>query len=152
VKFQSGPGFCGAASVVNALRALGIKARQDQVAQYAGTTAALGTSEHGIKQALERFGCSHQEVSERKYAAAEERLRQHLGNGIGPAILLAESGNHWVTAIGMLGQTRVIVFDSQLYTWNKAENGVHVVQFGEQLRRYWLPYAGKRYALLVTGP
>lgn len=147
MRFQSGSGFCGPAAVANVLRALGIKATEAQVAQHTGTTAGLGTTENGLKQGIERFGCSHEELNERKYATAENRLLEHLKNG--PALLLAESGDHWVAVIGTLAD-RVVIFDSQLYAFNRKENGVHLIQTGNQLRRYWLPFEGKRYAILVS--
>lgn len=149
MRLQSGPGFCGPAAVANVLRALGIKATETQVAVHTGTTAGAGTTENGLKQALERFGCAYEELDERKYATAEARLVEHLA--IGPALLLAEAGDHWVAVIGA-GYGRIVVFDSQLYAFNRKEQGVHVIQTGNSLRRYWLPCESKRYAILVSKP
>ena len=132
---------------MNALRALGLKVREEQAAQYAGTTPGLGTGEFGIRQALDRFGCKTTELSERKYAKAEEALFNHLKHG--PSIILAEGGDHWIAVIGTLGD-RIIIFDSQNRAFNRKENGVHVLERGEQLRRFWLPFENKRYAILIT--
>lgn len=147
MRFQSGPGYCGAAAIVNALRCFGERVREETVAKHAGTTREHGTQEHGIKQALERFECSFEDIIETRYATAQEKLVEHLTQGR-PVIMLVESGNHWVTAVGLLGN-RVIIYDSQNYAWNKAENGVHIVELGTSLREFWLPYEGKRQAIVV---
>lgn len=149
MRFQSGPGYCGPAAVVNALRCFGIRAKEAPVATHAGCTAKDGSTEHGLRQALERYGCAHGTIDEKRYAAAEDLLVAHLKTG--PAILLVEGGEHWVCAIGTLGP-RVICFDAQNYKWNKAENGVHVHETGAALRRYWDAFNGKRYAILVHPP
>lgn len=148
MRYQTAPNRCGPAAVINALRAMGLKVREEQAAQYAGTIPD-GTNEFGIMAALERYGCPFQPISERKYALAEAALFNHLRHG--PVLVLAEAGDHWVTAIGLMGD-RVVIFDSQNRAFNRAENGVHMIQKGEQLRRYWLPCESKRYAILVWPP
>lgn len=147
MRYQSGPGFCGAAVVVNALRCFGERVKEEQAAKYAGTTREQGTSQHGIKQALERYECTHEEIDERRYANAEARLSGYLRDGH-PVILLVESGNHWVTAVGLLGNS-VVIYDPQNYAWNKAENGVHIIALGPNLRDFWLAFEGKRYGIAV---
>jgi hypothetical protein len=147
MRFQGGPQFCSSAAVVNALRCYGVKVREDIVATHAGTTAKHGASEHGIKQALERLDFSWTEILERKYSDAEENLFEFLNRGV-PVILLVEAGEHWVTSIGVLGK-RVVIFDGQNYAFNRKENGCHVYSRGEQLRRYWEPFEGKRYGIAV---
>lgn len=147
MRFQSAPSQCGPAAVVNALRCYGDRQREDRVAKYAGTTRDLGTSEGGIQQSISAFDYSHETIEERKYATAEKLLVLHLHRG-NPVIILAEAGDHWVTAIGLLGQ-RVIIADSQNYAWNKAENGIHVIELGDNFREFWLPYNGKRFGIVV---
>jgi len=148
MRFQSGPGYCGAAAIVNALRCFGERIPENRVAAHAKTTVQ-GTDEHGIKACLEHFGYSYEDISEIKYVKAEKQLITHLSHPKPrPIIMLAESGNHWVTAVGMLGDS-VIIFDSQNYAWNHAENGVHVIKAGKNLRGFWLPYENKRYAIVV---
>jgi ABC-type bacteriocin/lantibiotic exporter with double-glycine peptidase domain len=131
--------------VQNALRALGHKVREDHIAQYAGTTHQ-GTNEFGLMAALTKLEYSFTILNERKYSVAEGTLFTHLKTS--SAIILAEAGDHWVAGIGTLGD-RVVVFDSQMGVANRKENGVHVLQRGEQLRRWWLPCEGKRYAILI---
>lgn len=146
MRYQAKPGWCGAAAAANALRCLGTKVRQDVIARHAGTTVADGTTEHGLRQAIERMGHATAEIRERKYATALAQLQAHLRTG--PALLLVEGGGHWVTAIGTAPGGRVVVFDPQLAPWNKAECGVHVLG-GDALRRAWDACEGVRYAILV---
>jgi ABC-type bacteriocin/lantibiotic exporter with double-glycine peptidase domain len=143
---QSGPHDCGAAAVVNALLALGTRVTAARVRRDAGTTVENGTTEHGIKQALERAGAKFQEIStglDNAYAL----LHGHLTAG-GSAIVLTEQGGHWETAVGVLGD-RILFFNPDKTPENRAESGIHVIS-GRQLRRYWTPFEGKRYAILVS--
>ncbi len=146
MKFQQKRWSCGASAIVNAARATGLRVSERIVRIHAGTTKQDGTGPNGIKQALERLGFRYFEVDEAKYATAEGWLRQHLASGW-PAILLAEAGDHWTVAFGLLGD-KVLVFDGQNTIANKAESGVHVLT-SKQLRRHWDPYKGKRCAILV---
>lgn len=148
MKFQKKPGWCGPAAIANALRVLGHRVPQERIAKYAGTTIKDGTSEHGLKQALDRLGYGWSDLSERRYAAAEAALMLHLHYG--PAILLTETGNHWETALGMGPSGRIIIFDPQNLKFNTSENGLHVVSQGRQMRWYWTEWATRRYALLVN--
>lgn len=149
MRFQSGAGYCGPAAVVNALQALGIRVREDHVAQHAGTTPGLGTTEHGLIQAILRSGCEAEYFEERKYSVAEGKLLAHLKRG--SSIILTESGDHWEAVIGRVAD-RIVLFDSQLGRWNRARNGVHVLALGKQLRRYWEPFGGKRCGILISPP
>lgn len=149
MRFQSGSSRCGPAALSNALRCLGISVHEDVLAADCGTTAAAGTTEHGLKQAIERRGLTFEEIDERRYALAEARLFATLAAGH-PVLLSVESGGHWSTAIGHLGRRAVIVFDGQLHVSNRARNGIHVLQRGDQLRRYWDMVDGKRYGLVVV--
>jgi predicted double-glycine peptidase len=151
MKFQTSKGGCGPAAVVNALKVFGIKARIDVVAKNAGTTDTSGTTEHGIKQALERLDIEFYDIHRKAFIDAELDLVEAVNCG-SPVICLAEAGNHWVTAIGSSGLKRIIFFDPQLGNWNKAEAGVHVVNCGDKLRRFWSSCGGKRYAIVVKGP
>jgi ABC-type bacteriocin/lantibiotic exporter with double-glycine peptidase domain len=148
MRFQGTPQSCSSASIVNALRCYGTKVREDLIAVHAGTTAKHGASEHGIKQALERLDYTWADILERKYATAEALLFSYLNKGI-PVILLVEAGDHWVTAIGALGN-KAVIFDSQVDAPNRRENGCHIYSAGEQLRRYWEPFESKRYGLAVV--
>lgn len=146
MKFQPGPGYCAPAAIQNAARALGLKVKVDRIAKYAGTTAAEGTTQHGVKQAIERLKLSHIDISEPDLVAAADVLYGHVLNG-GSAIILTERGNHWETVIGVIG-SGFVVFDPQNLTRNKEENGVHVVP-REELADYWTPFEGFHYAILV---
>lgn len=147
MRLQSRPWYCGAAAVVNALRCYGVRVREQVVAKHGGVSKEHGIQEHGIKQSLERLGYGWEEISERRYANAEGLLLAALRRGHA-VIVLVEEGGHWVVATGLLGD-RVTVFDSQTGAWNRRENGVHVLQAGAQLRRYWTACGGQRYGIVV---
>ncbi len=145
--FQDAKNDCGATAVVNALAALGIHVKADNVRVDAGTTR-LGATEHGLFQAIERAGAVFEGIDlPLKYAYP--MLHRHLTRG-GSGVILVEGGEHWVAAIGVLGD-RIIFFDSENIKANRKVNGLHVVS-RENLRRFWPPYDKKRYAILISKP
>jgi ABC-type bacteriocin/lantibiotic exporter with double-glycine peptidase domain len=146
VKFQRDPYSCGVFAILNALRALGHNLSEKRIRAHTGTTKADGTAEHGIKQALERLSFDYEEVNETDFSMASERIVEAMEAGHA-AILLVQSGQHWAAAIGSNGW-HLVIFDSQRTKKNKAEQGVHVLG-GKKLQKFWTPYQGKFYALIV---
>lgn len=148
MKLQRTPYSCGPVSIVNALRARGKKVSERVVRAHTGTTKKDGTTEHGIKNALERLGCTPQDFRASKTAAFNV-LRSYVVDGC-PVILSVEEGRHWVTAIGVVGK-RVLIFDSWKSKSNLAENGVWVMD-EKQLMKWWLPEEGleKYYGIIVA--
>lgn len=142
-------GACGPTSVFNALEALGLHPSLPKIRKDCGTDSEIGTSEHGLKQAVERAGKPWSELGV-GWDDAYIQLHAHLAAG-GAAILLTEAGNHWSAAIGVSGP-RIIVFngDRAENPDNAAKNGVNVLT-KRRLRDYWDTFEGRRYALLV-GP
>lgn len=148
MRFQRKEGLCGPTCVVNALECLGLQASMKKVRADAGANTKEGAEEHGLKQALSRAGAQFQELSA-GFDEAYVDLHYHLEHG-GPAIILVERGDHWVNAIGILGP-RIVVFnpDDVENPENKAAHGIQVLT-KRQLKKFWTPYDGKRYALLVS--
>lgn len=147
MRFQTKSYSCGPNAVNNALRAIGQQVSEALLIKYGGTTSANGTGVNGLKHCLEQLECQFTEVRERKYSVAEKLLLSHLQAGKS-AVLLTEEGDHYEAAIGTLGN-RVIIFDGQRYRGNIQECGVHVVQTGRALRRYWTSFEEHRWALLI---
>lgn len=148
MRFEKAEGTCGPVAVFNALEALGLDPSLPKVRQDCGTNGDEGTTQHGIKQAVERAGCEHSEL-EAGWDDAYVQLHAHVAAG-GSAILLTEEGDHWEAVIGVSGP-RVIVFngDRLQNPGNRTLNGVNVLT-KRQLRNYWEPYEGRRYGVLVS--
>ena len=106
---QTGLSTCGASALANALQALGwSKVPAEAVARAAGTTAD-GTGAGGLRRAARAFGARVGRISSSDDASAWGALVWHLHEG-GAAVLAVDRGEHWVSAIGLLGR-RVIVVD-----------------------------------------
>ncbi len=142
---------CAPASIVNALEAIGIHRAERVVRVDCGTTTAKGTTQHGIKQALERAEVGYQEINEAGVTAAVQALFEHV-TSVGSAILCTEGGDHWEAAIGVTAESdRIIIFNSDRHPSNRAKNGVHLLT-RRQLANYWAECEGKHYAILLMQP
>ncbi len=139
---------CAPSAIVNALEAIGIHRSERVVRIDCGTTAAKGTTQHGIKQALERAEVSYQEINEPGVNAAVQALFEHA-TSVGSAILCTEGGEHWEAVIGVTAESdRIIVFNSDRHASNRAKNGVHLLT-RRQLANYWAKCEGMHYAILL---
>jgi hypothetical protein len=148
MRFETAKGTCGPVSLYNVLLALGERPSLKKIRQDCGTNPEEGTQPHGLKQAVERAGRSHLDLSA-GFDDGYDALHAHLVGG-GGAILLTEAGDHWEAAIGVLGP-RVIIFNADRLQNpdNRQANGVNVLT-KRQLRAHWDAFEGKRYALLVA--
>lgn len=133
MRYQQVPWSCGAASVVNTLRAFGRKVAETRVRAAAGTDQT-GTESIGILTALRVFGLTAVEYSGQTKNHAWRWLQGALLQG-SVIILSVDRWTHWVTCIGLVGD-RVILIDSANVIANKKENGIHVIS-KEQLIRRW---------------
>lgn len=149
MRYQHAPGMCGPAAIFNCLSAMTTEdvPSPRTIAKHAGTTVEEGTTEHGIRQGIERCGWGHQ-VLQAGFEDAFRGLHAHVLGG-GTAVVLTEAGDHWEAVVGVLG-SRVVILNSDRTDANKAVNGVYILT-PRQLRRYWEPYKGQRFAVLV-GP
>ena len=145
MKFQRDSYSCAVFAIKNALEALGLNYTEKKIRTHTGTSKQ-GTTEHGIKQAIECLGHNWEELSSDDFKNILKDLVLALSEGKS-AILCTQHGDHWVAAIGLCGQ-RVIVFDSQRTVVNKANNGIHSFD-QKQLRRIWTPCNGVFYALAI---
>jgi hypothetical protein len=79
------------------------------------------------------------------FPEAWKALYKHLRDG-GSAILLTENGNHWESAVGVLGR-RVLVFNQEVIS---GSSGVLVLSRG-QMQRHWTANGQEgRYAILIN--
>lgn len=108
MKTQPDEYSCGVYAVINALSAIGDEKSPDEVLEYTETDEN-GTSEKGIKNALEAFGYIVQEYTTHN---SNNAWRWVLTNSINyPLILIIEKWNHWVVIAGRL-KNKVILIDS----------------------------------------
>lgn len=98
---------CGAAALSNALAAVGYTLPQEAVAHLA-ETAGGGTGARGLLRAARQLGARAESFDDDRVARAWRHLRGALVDGAA-CVLLFDAGEHWVTAIGTLGEDVVVV-------------------------------------------
>lgn len=148
MRFQQTSYSCGAASVVNALRAVGIRTSERRARAAAGTTEKDGTDERGVIAALRAFGCTVHEFHGDQPDGAWNWLHGCLHRGRA-VVLCTDRFWHWVAIVGSLGQ-RVVLVDCTRSRWNARENGTHVLGRAQLLRR-WRGYKPSRYYGISAG-
>lgn len=145
MRFQRSKSSCGPHAIANCLEALGRRVDVRTVTKLAGTSED-GTSEKGVIGALVSLGYRPRIVDQEDFLRAWNELWGHLH--VGPAILAAENGQHWISAIGILGH-RIVVFDSWRGSWNKRTGGTYVLDSFE-LESYWGRSPERYYCILVS--
>lgn len=145
MRFQRAHYTCGPASLVNAATALGLSVSEYHVEELCSTTERSGTNEHGMFNAAKAIGLQAQQFEFNSPEAAWFWLVGCMGGGI-PVILCVEKWEHYVVAVGRLGDS-IIVIDSQQEYSNMIENGIKVMprtkfleywRYQEEAReRYW---------------
>lgn len=136
MKLQRSNFKCGIFAIMNALRCFGVKISEKRLAKHTSTTKTEGTSEFGIRNCLDRLNYEHNEINAADEEDAWTELYAFLEGG-SPVILSVDSGEHWLTAIAVLGEDRVVVFDSDsVDPANRKEHGTHVWD-AEQLFKRW---------------
>jgi len=147
MRYQQRPYSCGAAAVVNALRCYGKKVPEKLIRNKAGTNKKKGTQEDpetdektgefrpGMKETLRTFGFFGDGFTERTVVDAFTLLDNYLILGH-PVIICVQKFEHWVVVVGKLGEDKYIVIDSSRWSYNKQENGVHVMA-KKKLTKFW---------------
>ncbi len=143
MKIQRDKYSCGPVAIVNALRALGIKVPERRVRAHTASKKGQGTTEHGIRNALERLDFTTVEMT---LDSSTELDFQHLYAQVsfGNPVLLHVDGDHWIAAIGVMGPL-IIVFDSENIPENKSESGVYVYNARQLCSRWKRP----RYGIII---
>lgn len=134
MRYQQVAWSCGAASVVNALRAFGQRVDESRVRTHASTDET-GTGNVGILAALRVFGLAAVEYNGTSKNHAWRWLQGALLQG-SVIILSVDRWTHWVTCIGLIGD-RVILIDSTNTIANQRENGTHVISKEKLIRRWY---------------
>lgn len=112
IRFQSTAANCGPAAVRNALLALGIPRSEEEIETLTGATAADGTGPKGILKALHAVLPSPPGViNEAREDVAILKLLAALQAGH-PVICCVDNDEHWVAAVGTLGNQILLVADS----------------------------------------
>lgn len=151
MRLQKYPWSCGAAAVVNSLRAHGITVSEERAIKATGANVN-GTDEHGICRAVRYFGCAVYEYLSRSKEESWLWLHGSIARGAS-VILCVDEWQHWVSIIGSMGD-RVVLVDSGYDRKNVREHGVHVISKRSLMRR-WITHGDKHeqmYAILVRKP
>lgn len=104
---QSNEDGCGPAALANALAALGWQeVPQETIAELAGQTVD-GCGSRDLARAARSLGASVEVVQERRCRQAYQQVYWWLLHGRS-CVLCVDDGEHWVTAIGVLGDELVV--------------------------------------------
>lgn len=109
MRMQDTAANCGPASLSNALQALGITRTQAECETLCRTSGTDGTTVRGLQNALKSLGRGWEPINERRFDVAHLRLERALRKGFA-GILSVDGGEHWVAAVGLLGE-RVLIAD-----------------------------------------
>lgn len=106
-----------------------------------------GTGEKRLRSAIKklRLYCLAWNTADRDKAF--EKLFNALRVGW-PVILCVDKDEHWLTAIGTIGE-EIIVFDPEDTYANLMENGLHILSKPDLLKR-WKGIKKKYYGLIVS--
>lgn len=148
MRFQQKTYSCGAAAIHNSLRCYGVNVSEKRIRSVAGTNKEQGTSPAGIMSALDHLGFSSEVWEDDKKVKSWEWLTEQLRQGH-PVILCFQNWQHYVTAIGMVGE-RVLIFDSARTKKSLKENGVWMLNRNGLLRKWYHTQEGllSGYAVL----
>jgi len=102
---------CGPFALKHGLLALGVFAREDDLARVAASTERHGTDEPGLRRAARAHGVELRLRRATEPHAAGEELRRWLASGV-PVLLCLDQWEHWVTAVAV-DDDQVVVFDSK---------------------------------------
>ncbi|MCK5018308.1 MAG: hypothetical protein KAS32_14720 [Candidatus Peribacteraceae bacterium] len=125
MKRQIKPWSCGRAVVRNVLRVFDIKTTEACIQTYTKSTKHKGTDQDDIITAIWGHSLDCSEISFNDPDVAWFWLHNTLTQGL-PVILCVENWEHWVSAIGSLGDTGIAVFDSSNFKNNTSECGTHI--------------------------
>ena len=108
IKTQPNNYSCGIYAIINALIAFGDNKSPAEIQEYTNTTYRNGTSEKGIKNALNEFGYKTKEY---KTQNKDNAWRWVLNNSINYPLILYLNTDHWAVIAGRI-KNRVILIDS----------------------------------------
>lgn len=148
VRYQAVPWSCGPASIVNGCRALGAKASERSVRAACGTTKD-GTDDHQMIAGIREIGMTATAHSSKDMADAWAFIRSNAMEGR-PSVICIDQWKHWVTVIGTIGGSVIIVDPSNVKA-NKAENGIHVLSRTKLARRWRCPNEDLPFYAIAMG-
>lgn len=105
---------CGPFALKHGLLALGVFAREDELARAAGSTETLGTDETGLRRAARLHGTELRLVRDTRPEGVRAILARWLARRV-PVLLCIDQWEHWITAVAA-DDAHVVVFDSKYDT------------------------------------
>lgn len=143
MKYQELNYSCGPASIVNALRSLGIKKTEKSIRKTSNTNPKNGTSEEDMIRVLTDLGFRIRKHEQGQFVKAWKWLHNKLKSG-SPVIISVRNWQHYVAAVGIIGD-RIIIADS---AGPNAENGILILDKA-QLKKFWYHKREKLYTGLA---
>lgn len=140
MRLQDAQHNCGPAALSNALAALGLLHSQTECSELCKTNATDGTSPKGLISAARQLGRQPHALSEKRGVVAMLYLDAHLRAGR-PAVLCVDNDEHWVAAIGLLGE-RILVADP-------ADNELVLSYTRAGLLARWCSKTGRHYGVVL---
>ena len=133
--YQAKESWCGPAALQNALRILGVRLKQEQLASllWPGGDAGEGVDEQGLLRALGDLKCSVSVLETSKRSRARAWV-EHVSH-IGPILMAVDDWDHWVCVGGGCAD-RLWLLDSTREEWNTRQNGVWPLTVGTVLNRW----------------
>lgn len=133
MRYQVTEWSCGAAAVVNACQAIGVRASESRVRRLA-CSGPDGTDEVQLIGAVRGLGLKATPWGGMDGPAAWAFVRSNVAEGR-PCLVCIDQWRHWVAVVASVGG-RVIVADSARTRRNLAENGVHSLSRPGLIRRW----------------
>lgn len=132
---QDSQANCGPLALRNALAAIGVDRSTEECETLCKVSATNGTTNNNMVKGLHKLEeCRPSVIQEIRPEIAFLRLDASLRAGR-PVIICVDNWSHWISAIGRLGNARILVVDSA--------NSELVLSYGwEQLLNRW----GNQYA------
>jgi len=144
MKYQQLPYSCGPASIVNALRCLGVRKAEKTIRKTSNTNPKNGTSEEDMIKVLTDLGFRISKHEQGKFDKAWKWLHSRLKDG-NPVIISVRNWQHYVAAIGIIGE-KIIIADPDYA--NKKENGILILN-KRRLKKFWYHTNEKLYTGLA---
>lgn len=134
MRYMERDGYCGPASIVNAIRCYGQKVPEDKVAKACGTTKN-GTDEIQMLRGIKKLGYRVENFFDSQRVNALDFIRCRIEVDRVPIILAVDNHSHYLTLVGHIGNTYLIA-DPAAHPHIMLENGVLNLSERELMNRW----------------
>lgn len=134
MQFQNDSFSCGIYSCLNAAEILGLKLDVSDIQKFTNTSFKNGTSELGVKRALQQNGIGSFEFHTHSFDDAEKFL-DFTEDGFS-VIICIDKWDHWVLFLGSTADDKFVIFDSKNTSRNRRNKGV-VILSKARFKKLW---------------